>query len=462
MKIIIVTLVLTIHVIVSKYPDNKRPEYIYNFTALDFWEAPENYTEYGRKHAFPSTIRISPQGDLFVSVPRHIFKNETIESTIPGTINIIRDKILYPWPSSEENNYYGGRIHSVVGFEIDLQGRVWLLNYNNNRSSNLLIYDKDGKYLYEYNLTEVTIHRYHESYLTNILLDLNSGFAYISDTGNLYNNSMATNDHEIQYAKTKSNIIILNLHKSDLAIKILQKDNSTKPILDPPNLPDTNNKALHVKNIGIYGIALTCDKKHLYYSPLKSKQMYSIPTYKLHDEHAIRGIDEIKNYTKWVEGFEMTSSARGILYYTSITNNSINVNFYEKDISFTITRKVGNNISDPETINEYPVSMAFNGTTGDLFYLVNRHNIFLNQNLTSVIDDSQNNFHIMKVYVNDRSYLYPCNVFYYMPNHFWVFIVVFSLGLSYCLINIIKSVGVIDKNERNLIKATEDLISLEH
>ena len=64
-------------------------------------------------------------------------------------------------------------------------------------------------------------------------------------------------------------------------IKILQKDNSTKPILDPPNLPDTNNKALHVKNIGIYGIALTCDKKHLYYSPLKSKQMYSIPTYKI-------------------------------------------------------------------------------------------------------------------------------------------------------------------------------------
>ena len=179
MKIIIVTLVLTIHVIVSKYPDNKRPEYIYNFTALDFWEAPENYTEYGRKHAFPSTIRISPQGDLFVSVPRHIFKNETIESTIPGTFNIIRDKTLYPWPSSEENNYYGGRIHSVVGFEIDLQGRVWLLNYNNNRSSNLLIYDKDGKYLYEYNLTEVTIHRYHESYLTNILLDLN-GSSHVS------------------------------------------------------------------------------------------------------------------------------------------------------------------------------------------------------------------------------------------------------------------------------------------
>ena len=449
--IVIILLFLQITFIISKYPDNKtNPYFIYNFTTLPFANATKEYNETGKFYAYPSTIRISPKGDLFVSVPRHVFNNKTISRSIPGTINQIKDGLLYPWPSLEENTYNVGRLGSVVGFEIDLKGRLWLLNHR-RKEREVIIYNKDGTYFKSINITTATIHRYHMSYLSNILLDLQRGFAYISDTGNIFGNP---NDP----AKTKSNIIVLNL-ENEFALKILQKDTSSKPEV---NYEYDDTFKTTIKNIGLYGIALTCDKKHLYYSPVKSRQMYSLQTYKLQDEHAVRGVDEIQNYTKRFASFEITSSARGILYYTAIDDNSINVNFYERDITFSITRKVGHDKEkNKETLEEYPTSLTFNGTTGMLFYLVNKHNILLDKDITERIDDKKVNFQIMSVYVNDRSYLYPCNFFYYMPNHFWVFILVVSLGLAYILIRIIKQVGKLDKREKIKVKENEDLIGLD-
>ena len=65
--------------------------------------------------------------------------------------------------------------------------------------------------------------------------------------------------------------------------------------------------------------------------------------------------------------------------------------------------------------------------------------------------------------VNDRSYLYSCNFFSYMPNYVWAFIVVGSLGLGYFLIKLMKFVGTLDdkKVEEQIIKNENELQELK-
>ena len=82
-----------------------------------------------------------------------------------------------------------------------------------------------------------------------------------------------------------------------------------------------NNKA-DISNIGLYGLALYCDKRFLYYSPIKSEKLYQINTYYLQDERTIRNKD-IHEYDKIYAPFELFSSARGLFYYTTIEENSI-------------------------------------------------------------------------------------------------------------------------------------------
>lgn len=419
--------------IVAKYPDNQtHPDYVYNFTTLPFYNSTEDYEKTGKYYAYPAAIRISPKGYLFMSVPRHVFPEE-IGKTIPSTFNIIKNGLLYPWPNAQENDFNTGYLHSVVGFEIDLNGRIWVLNHRPN-SRTLYVYSSEGVLIDFLDLTSPTTHKFHTSYLSNIVLDLNSDYVYIADTGIIDPTTYAGNLTDL--TKTKSNILVVNL-ENKFIIKILQKDTSSKPELNYESKSGQN-----IKNIGIYGLALSCDKKTLYYAPLKSDHLYSVSTGNLANEFAVRTLDDIKKYNKKMASLEFTSSARGIFYYTAVDDNSVFINFYERVLTFNITRKCGHNVTEvPETIEEFPMSLAFNGTTGNLFYLVNKHNIFLNKNLTDKIDETKINFYIMKTYVNDRSYLFSCNNFYYMPNHFWIIILMMSLVLSYSLILMTKELN---------------------
>ena len=212
-----------------------------------------------------------------------------------------------------------------------------------------------------------------------------------------------------------------------------------------------NNK-INIDNIGLYGLALSCDKRFLYYSPVKSNKLYSVSTFYLQEERTIRDKD-IQEYDKKTAGFEFISSARGLFYYTSIEENSILVNFYERIFSFENLRSIRyGEIFDKNV----PVSIAFNGTSGYLYYLVNRHNIFVDDNLEKELDINQNNFFIYKVKTNDRSYLYPCNIYSYIPNSSWIFIIGFALLLSYFVLNLIQFIVKLSPKEKEITEHNEE------
>ena len=432
-----------------KFPDNKTShdlEEIYSAKYLEFdteFEKNNLYLEKSKNYAFPNTIRINNKGILFISVPRHLF-GDKIDSYIPGTINTLTNGKLKPWPNEEENNYNKGRIHSIVGFEIDLDGNIYLLNHKKNKERELLIYHQNGTLKDNYNLNDVTRHKEHESFLSNIVLDLTYNFAYISDTGKISKNDFSNDDLKNH---TKSNLIVLNL-KNRVAIRFMQKHVSTVPDLEHEQI----NKNINIDNIGLYGLALSCDKRFLYYAPVKSNKLYSVSTFYLQEERTIRNKDIIE-YNKKSAGFEFISSARGLFYYTSIEENSILVNFYERILTFENLRSIRYGDIFEKNV---PVSLAFNGTTGYLYYLVNRHNIFVNDNLNKELNIDENNFFIYKIKINDRSYLYPCNIYSYIPASSWIFIIALALLLSYLVLNLIQYVVRLSPKQKKTTEPNEE------
>ena len=444
------------HIILSKFPDNKTVNdstlyKVFSTKYLDFYckntKKCEFYEKYSKKYAFPNTIRFNHKGVLFMSVPRHLL-GDKIDEYIPGTINYLNGTKLYPWPNEEENDFENGRIHSVVGFEIDLDGNLYLLNHRTDKLRELLVYNHNGTLKQVYNLTNATIHKNHESLLTNIVLDLTYKFAYIADTGKYKSSQFKEDDNR---NNTKSNLIVLDLD-TKTAIKFLQKHKSTLP---DPNL-DINKK--NINNIGLYGLTLTCDKRFLYYSPLKSNKLYSVNTFYLQEERTIRNKD-IKEYNKKASSFEMLSSARGLFYYTSIEENSVLINFYERNLMFETIRSV----KHQNYLENYtPISLAFNGTTGFLYFLINRHHIFMNDNLQSELDNKQDNFFIFKMLMNDRSYLYPCNILSYVPSSAWIFIIGIALFFSYLVLKLIQYVVKFSPKEKEEKQLSEELVDINN
>ncbi len=100
--------------------------------------------------------------------------------------------------------------------------------------------------------------------------------------------------------------------------------------------------------------------------------------------------------------------------------------------------------------------MTFNGTTGYLFYLVNKHHIFINDNFHKELNIKQNNFFIYKIETNDRSYLYPCNVYSYIPSSTWIIIIALSLLFSYIVYKLINYVVKKSSEKKEELEENEE------
>mgnify|MGYP002622177285 CR=1 FL=1 len=265
---------------------------------------------------------------------------------------------------------------------------------------------------------------------------------------NIYEDRKYNFNHKCCTKGGSSGSPVLNL-KNKVTIRFLRKEKSSMPDL---SLPKINSK-IDIDDIGLYGIALSCDKRFLYYTPVKSDKLYKINTLYLQDERTLRNKD-INILNKKYSSFEIMSSARGLFYYTSIEENSVLVNFYERILSFNNVRSVSHGKLFDDNV---PVSLTFNGTTGYLFYLVNRHHIFINDNIEKELDINQDNFFIYKVKTNDRSYLYPCNIYSYIPNSTWIAIIIISLMLSYGVFKLIVFVTKLSPKKKEMEMNEEEL-----
>ena len=274
--------------------------------------------------AMPTGVTVAEGGRIFLSFPRW---GDPVEYTAVE----LRDGKLVPFPDAKTNAFYPddvGRANpaehlvSVQSVVADGRGRVWLLDPgsvnlgpNIPGAAKLWGYDlSSGKRVKAITFpTDVALKK---TYLNDVRFDLNrgdEGTAYITDSG-------------------AGGIIVVDL-ASGAPWRHLDNHPSVKSAIGVqftsegrPFLMRKPNGEEMVPDIRSDGIALSPDGKTLYYNPLMSRDVYSVPTDMLADKNAdpqkvAAAVKKVATKPSANDG--LLCDAQGRIYATDWEDNAI-------------------------------------------------------------------------------------------------------------------------------------------
>ena len=271
-------------------------------------------------NCIPYRMKVANNGSIVLSIPR-LYNPSTIKrKDIFTTFIVLKTDFepyyFYNWPSDQiivpylTSNY---KIYSVMGFVIDdtnerhtyyLLDQGMIFSENNTVAENtpklVKVNDKGVvDRIYYFNGSEYT-----NSLLTDVVIDHSHKYAYITDSGNLLNN------------QSIPKIIVLNLENNKV-YKVLNNHESFKPDENITiTYSENGNKVYdYFTNItGVNSIQISCDGGTLFYSSLKSNNIYSVST---------------KDILLAIENYEDTKNKN---YLNDIKVNSANKNFVSESI----------------------------------------------------------------------------------------------------------------------------------
>ncbi|WGG46492.1 L-dopachrome tautomerase-related protein [Rossellomorea sp. DA94] len=271
--------------------------------------------------AMPTGVSVSETGRIFICFPKW---GDDVRFTVA---EIVEDK-LQPYPTLQTNLANAGNIRttfiSVQSVVVDGRGTLWVLD---TAAPNFSEPIKGGAKLVAVDLKTNTIRRVYTftedvvlptTYLNDVRFDFrvgNAGYAYITDSS----------------SKGPGGIIVLDLENGK-AFRRLTGANSTSP--DPYFIPKVEGKVLMNRNkdggtspfrLASDGIAISPNGKVLYFCPLTSRHLYSIPTEALRDRN-IPDMDLPYHVEYWGEkgaSDGMITDAKGAVYAGDYENNSI-------------------------------------------------------------------------------------------------------------------------------------------
>ena len=351
----------------------------------------------------PAGIKLNSKGEIFVSVPRW-------EGPVPATLNKLISvnngiALFQPFPSFLDNQIGNSTsLQSVLGFEIDLNDNVWVLDQgrvNNTEpiagSMKVNKYDSTGNLLISYDLSNVA---YAEtSFLNDLVLDISGGYVYISDSGIPIDPTTTP----------RPGLIVINTSNGKIT-RVLDSDPSVMPDLSLwVTINGERVKETSPMETGVDGIALSCDKRTLYYTPLTSRDLYAISTYALQQNFANVSTYVTKLGYKYSASDGLMCSENGHMYLTAIELNAV---LMQSDITPNAANfqfNVFTPIMQNSTSLMWPDTLGFDNTNKYLYAMSNQLQNFVQQeiNFTNPVNNDAN-FYIWKIYVNDRSYLYDC------------------------------------------------------
>lgn len=276
------------------------------------------YTFY---EAMPTGVTVSETGRIFVCFPKW---GDDVKFTVA---EIVGDQ-LRPYPNLETNlanpENIANSFISVQSVVADGRGTLWVLDTGAPNFSvpikggaKLVAVDlKNNKLRKVYNFTEDVI--LPTTYINDVRFDFRvgkAGYAYITDSS----------------SKGPGAIIVVDLENGN-AFRRLNGANSTSP--DPYFLPKVEGQILMNRNkdgstspfrMASDGIAISPDGKLLFFCPLTSRHLFSIPTEALRDR-TISEMDLLYHVKYWVEkgaSDGMITDAKGNIYAGDYENNSI-------------------------------------------------------------------------------------------------------------------------------------------
>jgi len=305
----------------------KRGEYeiLFHWNHLD-WIFPNDALkaefEKGKywKGAMAAGFKLDRDGNHYLSVPRWA-------PGIPATVNkieIVDGKamlIAYPnWEMNEIGNL--AALQSVLGWDIDENNIAWFLDQGHiegqpclDGAQKLVAWDiKRNKLVGSYKIPD-GIASYRASFLNDLMIDNLNGFIYIADSG-IFSDPL------------EGGIIVFNMKTQEFR-RVLHQHVSVQDV--PGYWFEIAGKKIWKDGpmrTGADGIALSADRKTLYWCPLTARNLYGIDTSYLQDfnipnqeiEKAVRDFGD-----KGTNTDGMCADNHGLIYYTMLEGQGIGI-----------------------------------------------------------------------------------------------------------------------------------------
>lgn len=306
--------------------------------------------------------KVDSKGNLYASTAR--WGGKEIPATLSKLVRKNGQWKLQPFPDKALNDVNNPRgLKAVLGFEIDRNDVMWILDQGHVAGApsgpgdeKLIGWDlKAGKEIARYEFSEADSDR-KCSFLNDVAVDNDAGVVYISDSGIFCN-------------PLKGGIIVYDI-----------KANKAKRVLSAPEW--VNDEAfsfkIHGRDVlkpkdgqpngmktGADGIALSGDKKTLYWTNLTGNRLLALPTALIRDFG--KSEDEVKKAVQVVTTLPsntdgMTADRANNLYMTALTLNGI----MKRDAK---TGKVDTLVTSDQI--SWPDTLAWG--PGGTLYLVSNH-----------------------------------------------------------------------------------------
>ncbi len=305
-------------------------EILFHWGRLDWlFEDQQMKTEFYEKQywkgAMPAGVKIDANGNFYVSVPRWA-------PGIPSTVNrieVVNGKaVLSAYPSWKANKIGDpNALQSVLGWEIDESNRAWFLDQGHiegapciDGAQKIVCWDMTSNSLVDSIKVPSEVSSYTASFLNDLVVDNANGFVYVADSG-IFSDPL------------EGGLIVLNTKTRQLR-RVLHQHHSTQDVagywFKIAGKPVWKDRPMRT---GADGIALSADRKTLYWSALTGRNLYSIDTALLQDfraplgeiEEAVRDLGD-----KGTNSDGMAADNQGNVYYTMLEGQGIGVYDPEK------------------------------------------------------------------------------------------------------------------------------------
>ncbi|MDV7105135.1 L-dopachrome tautomerase-related protein [Vibrio sp. TH_r3] len=278
------------------------------------WETSQLYGK-----ALMQGVKVDKESQLYVTTAR--WGGPDIPATLSKLTKTSDGYSLVPYPSEELNDINNPKgLKAVLGFEIDRDNVMWILDQGHVADQptkagdeKLILWDiGKNKEIQRYEFTDKDSSRTC-SFLNDVAVDNDSGFAYITDSGILcqpLDGGLIVYDSNTNTAKR-----VLSGTKFTNNDKNFFFNINGKPVL-------SQNPML----TGADGIALSGDKKTLYWTNLTGNTLYSIETallrdFKRSEAELQASVKTVTNLPSNTDG--MTADRDNNLYMTGLTINGI-------------------------------------------------------------------------------------------------------------------------------------------
>lgn len=333
-------------------------------------------------------VKIDKDGNIYLSTAR--WNGPESPATLSIVVMTADGYKLRPYPSEQMNDVMNPEgLKSVLGFEIDRNNIMWILDQGHIAGEpsglgdeKLILWDitknkKIKSYIFSPEDSDKT-----SSFLNDIVVDNDTGFAYITDSG--------------IYADPLDGGLIIYDSQGNQARRIFDASSLTNDdpnfIFNISNRPVTKNGEMRT---GANGIALTGDKKTLYWTNETSNLLYSIPTVLLRDfslpEATLKSAVKIMVLPSNTDG--LTSDRNNNIYLTALLLNGV----LKLD---TITGRISRFVYHPEMV--WPDTFAWH-PDGSLYLLSNHLNLWVDDDM-NFKDPKVPNFRIWRIPISAQPY----------------------------------------------------------